>query len=233
MTNKSVIITGGNKGIGLACTQRFLSAGYKVTIIARDNNDVAKETLDRVTSIDFDLTQLEKLDELIANIDCDILINNAGLMHGKSFSEYSPEMRDEIMCINLYTPIKLIELIGKKMAERGGGRIVNNASIAGQIGHPDVWYGASKAGLINATKSFAKIFGPAGVVINGVAASPVETAMLDTIPEARKTAIKNSVITGRFAKPEEVAETIFWLSTTSPEYINGFIIDLNNGFFPR
>lgn len=119
------------------------------------------------------------------------------------------------------------------MVANGSGRIVNNASIAGEIGHPDVWYGITKAGMINMTKSFAKIFGPSGVVVNAVAAGPVETDMLNVIPEARKAAIKQAVYTGRFAQPSEVADTIFWLATDCPEYINGTCIDINNGAFPR
>ncbi|MDP3695357.1 MAG: SDR family oxidoreductase, partial [Desulfocapsaceae bacterium] len=127
----------------------------------------------------------------------------------------------------------LIREVSKAMIAKGGGRIVNNASIAGEIGHPDIWYGITKAGMINMTKSFAKILGPGGIVINAVAAGPVETEMLDVIPEQRKKDIKSAVYTGRFAYPEEVADAIYWLATECPEYINGTCIDINNGAFPR
>ena len=89
------------------------------------------------------------------------------------------------------------------------------------------------AGLINMTKSFAKLLGPQGIVVNAVAAGPVATDMLAIIPEPRKKAIKEAVYTGRFAEPEEVAETMFWLATDCPEYINGTCVDINNGAFPR
>lgn len=107
------------------------------------------------------------------------------------------------------------------------------ASIAGEIGYPDIWYEASKAGIINATKSFSTLLGPKGIVINAVAPGPVETNMMAVIPEQRKQSIKNSVFTDRFAKAEEVAKTIYWLATECPEYINGTCIDINNGAFPR
>ncbi|WP_291637909.1 SDR family oxidoreductase, partial [Clostridium sp.] len=74
---------------------------------------------------------------------------------------------------------------------------------------------------------------PKGIVINAVAPGPVETDMLSTIPEDRKKSIKSSVYINRFAKAEEVAKTIYWLSTDCPEYINGTCIDINNGAFPR
>jgi 3-oxoacyl-[acyl-carrier protein] reductase len=83
------------------------------------------------------------------------------------------------------------------------------------------------------TKSFAKLLGPQGIVVNAVAAGPVETDMLAIIPEPRKKAIKEAVFTGRFAYPEEVAEAMFWLATDCPEYINGTCLDINNGAFPR
>lgn len=109
---------------------------------------------------------------------------------------------------------------------------MNNASLAGQTGHPDVWYGISKAGLLNMTKSFARIF--AGkIVVNAVAPGPAETDMLASIPEPRKEGVLRSVYSGRFARPDEVAQAIVWLAMDSPEYVNGTCIDLNNGSFPR
>lgn len=137
------------------------------------------------------------------------------------------------MKINLEAPIELINAVSKNMIKNKSGRIVNNASIAGQIGHPDVWYGISKAGLINATKSYARLLGGHGTVINAVCAGPVETAMMKQIQEARKEALLKTTYLGRFAEPIEMAETILWLATDSPSYINGTCIDLNNGSFPR
>ena len=83
------------------------------------------------------------------------------------------------------------------------------------------------------TKSFAKILGPSGIVANAVAAGPVETDMLDIIPEQRKKTIKEAVYTGRFAYPAEVADTLYWLATDCPEHTNGTCIDINNGAFSR
>jgi 3-oxoacyl-[acyl-carrier protein] reductase len=130
--------------------------------------------------------------------------------------------------LNIEAPIKLMELCAKQ----GVKRIVNNASVAGYTGHPDIWYGVSKAGLINATKSFAKVF-EGKVIVNAVAPSPVDTDMQKVNTEARKEAFRKSVISKRFATADEVAKTIVWLATESPEYINGTCIDINNGSFPR
>jgi len=224
---KKVIITGGNKGIGLELTKEFLALNYEVVVIARDFSNF--EFKEEVECIEFDLVEVEKIPELIESIGkVDILINNAGVMYSLPYDAYPSEKVNVMLKLNLEAPIKLIEECGRV----GVSRIVNNASIAGQIGHPDIWYGATKAGLINATKSFSKIF-DGKVVINAVAPSPVETDMLEMIPLARREAFLKTVVAKRFAYAEEVAKTILWLATESPEYINGTTIDINSGAFPR
>jgi len=224
---KTVLITGGNKGIGLELTKAFLELDYKVIAIARDFKDFAYAN--RVDCIAYDLTNVEGIPARVESLGkIDILINNAGVMYSLPYDAYPQEKVNTMLKLNLEAPIKLIEACVKA----GATRIVNNASIAGQIGHPDVWYGATKAGLINATKSFAKIF-EGKVIINAVAASPVETDMLETIPLARREAFLKTVVTGRFATPDEVAKTMLWLATKSPEYINGTTIDVNNGSYMR
>lgn len=231
---KKVLITGGNKGIGLETTRLFIKRNYNVIIVARDFNDFEFQNHHRVKTIKFDLTEIAKIPALITSIGhVDVLINNSGLMLSLPYDEYPDEKRDYLMNLNLYAPIVLMQEVSKSMIQKGGGRIVNNASIASHIGHPDIWYGISKAGLLNATKSFAKLLGSKGIVVNAVAAGPVETAMLNIIPESRKTMVKNAVYLGRFAYPLEVAKAMVWLAIDSPEYINGTCIDINNGSFPR
>jgi 3-oxoacyl-[acyl-carrier protein] reductase len=234
MKNKTVLITGGNKGIGLSTTEKFVDAGYTVIVVARNFDDFKFNGHQNVQIIEFDLANVAGIPGLIAQLPAvDILINNAGVMYALPYDNYPQGKVDELLKINIEAPVALIREVSKAMMAKGAGRIVNNASIAGEIGHPDIWYGITKAGMINMTKSFAKILGPGGVVINAVAAGPVETEMLHVIPEQRKKDIKRAVYTGRFAYPEEVATAIYWLATESPEYINGTCIDINNGAFPR
>jgi len=231
---KIALITGGNKGIGLEVTRYFLREQYKVFVVARDFDSFEFSNHSNVECIKYDLSHISGIPALVAKLGkVDVLINNAGAMLSLPYNEYPQEKVEFILKLNIEAPVALIREVSKKMIKQNGGRIVNNASIAGQIGHPDIWYGITKAGLINVTKSFSKIVGPQGIIINAVAVSPVETDMLNVIPEERKKAFKQSVITGRFATPEEVAETIGWLGTRSPEYINGTCIDINNGSFPR
>lgn len=231
---KTVLITGGNKGIGLETTRLFLKDNYKIIVVARDFENFEFKNNENVETIAFDVSKISEIHSLVDKFETiDILINNAGIMNSIPYDKYTEEAQKKLMDINLYAPIEFIREVSRLMLKNGGGRIVTTASIAGQIGHPDIWYGVSKAGMINATKSFAKIFGDKGIVINAVAPGPVETDMLYVIPEARKEAIKKSVYTNRFAKADEVAKAIYWLATDCPEYINGTCIDVNNGAFPR
>ena len=232
--SKTVLITGGNKGIGLETTKLFVFNDYKVIVVARDFEDFMFNDNENVRVVKYDLADTKGISDLVKTLGhIDILINNAGIMNSIPYDSYQKENIDRLMNINLYTPIELITQVSKMMIKNCSGRIVNTASVAGEIGHPDIWYGVSKSGIINATKSFAKILGPKGIVINSVAPGPVETEMLNVIPQARKSAIKSSVYTNRFAKADEVAKAIYWLATDCPEYINGTCLDINNGAFPR
>ena len=231
--NKTVLVTGGNKGIGLEVTKQFLELEYNIIIVARDFNDFEFKNNSKIKQIEFDLSKVDEIPKLVDSLgSIDILINNAGVMYALPYNKYPKELQNTMLKLNLEAPVKLIEEVSKSMLLKGNGRIVNNASIAGQIGHPDIWYGITKAGVINATKSFSKIF-DGKIIVNAVAPSPVETDMLHIIPQERQEAFLKSVITKRFAKAEEIAKTIVWLATESPEYINGTCIDINNGSFPR
>jgi len=226
---KRVLITGGNKGIGLELTREFLALDYSVVVVARDFESF--EFKQMVECVAFDLTQIENIKELVKSIGIiDILVNNAGLMNAVAFDKYSEEKKETILKLNLEAPIELITEFSKTMPK--GSRIVNNASIAGEIGHPDIWYGISKAGVINATKSFSKIF-EGRIIVNAIASSPTQTDMLEIIPKHRREAFLANTITKRFATANEVAKTMLWLATESPEYINGSCLDINNGSHMR
>ena len=232
--DRSVLITGGNKGIGLKITERFLSLDKNIIVVARNFDNFPYIKHKQISCVEFDFSNIGAVKEMINNLPpVDVLINNAGLMYGKFPDDYTSNMRDYMLNVNLISPMTMMHHLGKKMSKHGCGRIVNIASIAGQIGHPDVWYGATKAGIINATKSFASMFARHGVIVNAVAPGPVETDMLNVIPDFRKNKILENVLLGRFALPDEVAGAAVWLATDSPEYITGTCIDINNGMFFR
>ncbi len=232
---KRVLVTGGNKGIGLALVKKFLEADYDIVVVARDFSDFPYRDNEKVTTIEYDLSNIENLSELAKEVgEIDTLVNNAGFLQPKyTYDNYPKKAKEKIMNVDLHAPVELMTLFSEDMKKRGYGRIVNNTSIAGQVGHPDIWYGIAKAGVINATKIFAKLLGSDGIIVNCIAASPVDTDMQKDNSEERKAEFKKLVPSGRFAKPEEAAEVMFWLATSCPEYVNGATIDFNNGSYVR
>ena len=230
-----VLVTGGNKGIGLKVVERFLELDYDVIVVGRDFSSFPHKDNKKITAIEYDLSDVDGLPKLVEQIgEIDTLINNAGYMQPKyTYDNYPKEAKEHIMNVDLHTPVELITLFSVGMKKRGYGRIVNTASIAGQIGHPDIWYGIAKAGLINATKIFAKLLASDGIIVNCIAPSPVETDMQKDNSEERKAEFKKMVPSGRFAEPEEAAEVMVWLATECPEYVNGTTMDFNNGSYVR
>ena len=232
---KRVLITGGNRGIGLSVSQAMLDLDYEIIVVAREFNGFALGGLPSVFEYEYDLSNVDGLGKLVDKIGhVDILINNAGFMQPKySYDNYPKDAKENIMNVDLYAPVELMNIVSKSMKKQGSGRIVNVASIAGQIGHPDIWYGIAKAGLINATKIYGKLLGSHGITVNCVAPSPTETDMQIDNSAERKKEFKKTVSTGRFAQPDEVAKAIVWLATDCPVYINGTTIDINDCSYPR
>lgn len=226
--SKRVLITGGNKGIGLAAARRFLQKDYQVIVIGRNFEGFEENG---IQTISYDLSNLSGISDLIERIgDIDVLVNNAGIDRKHPYDDYPEEDIEKILNVNLRAPLELINGYAKRFIKKGAGRVVNVASQAGEVGHTDVWYGITKAGLLNVTKSYAALLGGKGVIINAVAPGPVDTEMIQDSPFAERfEKVSNRTILKRIATKEEVAEVIFWLGTTSPEYVNGETIDINNG----
>ena len=145
----------------------------------------------------------------------------------------------EILTVNLRAPVALVEALAPQMIKRAeakegvGGRVVNVASVSAFTGHPDLWYGASKAALANTTKSLASQLGRHRVLVNCVAPGLTRTRMFDALPQTRKDAMSQLAYSGRAAEPAEIADVVVWLGSESPEYVNGTVVDANNGFHPR
>lgn len=232
---QKVLITGGTSGIGLEISKLFIAEKYDVIIIAKDFSVFPQELKEKAKLVTFDLQKVNKIPQIAQEIDSvDILINNAGVINSLPYESYPEDKKDMIIKVNLEAPIALITEFAKGMIEKRKGRIVSVASIAGEIGNSDIWYAATKAGVINFTKSFARLLGEKGIVINCVAPSMVEgTKMFDAIPLERKKDQIKRMLTHEFIKPKSVAETVYWLATKSPTFINGTCIDINNGVLMR
>ena len=184
--------------------------------------------------MDYDLRDLAGIAKLVASLGpIDTLVNNAGVLYCEPYDAIPEAHVAEILAVNLRAPVALIEAVAPQMRKRKSGRIVNVGSVAAFTGHPDLWYGATKAALLNITKSYAGYLGREGVLVNAVAPGPTLTAIYDRLPQSRKDAVMRSVHSGRICSPEEVARVIVWLGTSSPVYLSGTTVDVNSGSYPR
>jgi 3-oxoacyl-[acyl-carrier protein] reductase len=225
----AALVTGAGRGIGLASARAFLAAGWKVLALDKQfGGEVAGER------VDYDLTDLAGIPAMIGRLGAiDTLVNNAGVLYCEPYDAIPEAHVAEILTVNLRAPVALIEALAPQMRKRKAGRIVNVGSVAAFTGHPDLWYGASKAALLNVTKSYASHLGRDGILVNAVAPGPTLTPMYEQLPQSRKDGVMRSVHAGRPCTPEEVARVIVWLGSASPEYVSGSTVDVNSGSYPR
>lgn len=230
----TILVTGAARGIGQATAECFLAKNHQVIALDRlwDGSTLADhEALQRV---DYDLQNIDGIRPLMQTLPAiDTLVNNAGVLYVPPHDQFPAAQRKEIIAVNLEAPSELIESVLPAMKAKQSGRIVNVASVAAFTGHPDLWYGITKAGVLNMTKAYARFLGPHGVLVNAVAPGPTKTDMYEQLPQSRKDSVMASVYSGRACLPTEVAEAIYWLGTDSPAYVNGATIDVNDGSYPR
>jgi 3-oxoacyl-[acyl-carrier protein] reductase len=225
----AVLVTGAGRGIGLATAKLFRGEGWKVYSLDKQfGGEIVGER------VDYDLRGLAGIAKLVSSLgQIDTLVNNAGVLYCEPYDAIPEEHAAEILTVNLRAPVALIEAVAPQMRQRKSGRIVNVGSVAAFTGHPDLWYGATKAALLNITKSYASHFGREGILVNAVAPGPTLTAMYEQLPQSRRDGVMKSVHAGRACSPEEVARVIVWLGTSSPEYVSGSTVDVNSGSYPR
>src|SRR4051812_17065252 len=225
----TALITGAGRGIGLATARAFSNAGWKVLALDRDFSGFDLD----VERIDYDLRDLSGIKALLEKTEVHTLVNNAGVLFCDPYGAIPEAHKREVLAVNIEAPVALVTALAPQMIARKSGRIVNVGSVAAFTGHPDLWYGITKAGILNMTKAWAKELGPHGVLVNAVAPGPTQTAMYDQLPQSRKDGVMRAVYSGRVCSPDEVAAAILWLGSACPEYVNGTTLDVNHGSYPR
>ena len=230
MSGKSVLITGGSRGLGRAMALGFAAQGADVAIVSR-KIDSCIETAKEVEA--FDWTQVGEMADAVYNAfgKVDVLINNAGMSPlYDSLSEMSEELFDKIMGVNFKGPFRLSALVGARMAEGEGGSIINISSIASVNASPNSEpYGAAKAGLNAITRSFAYAYGPK-VRVNCIMAGPFLTDISKAWDlEVFNKNAKKTIPLQRGGEPEEIVGAALYLASDMASYTTVSPIAVDGG----
>ena len=243
MKKRKIFITGGGKGIGRAIALEFAQLNTHLMLTWNNDKERAEETADMIRDKNstVDLCQLRLEDNDSVSDICnsfsrenapDILINNAAIAQKKDFLELTSEDWDRVLFANLRAPFQLCQAVIPSMKQKGWGRIVNVSSIGGQWGGVhQVHYAASKAALINLTRSLAKLYSEDGIVSTAIAPGVIDTQMtresLGHIPEA----LLSQIPSGRLGTSEEVARAVKYLCSDDAAYLSGTTLNINGGMY--
>ena len=232
---RTVLITGGSRGIGASCVRKFAQAGDKVYFLYRSSHIRAKELEAETGAVGLccDVTAPAAVQEAFRNFSdgVDVLVNNAGVAGFSLFQDLSEEDWARILDVNLGSVYRCSKAALPKMIARRSGCIINLSSMWGQVGAScEVAYSAAKAGIIGLTKALAKEVGPSGIRVNCVAPGVIQTEMNKTLSSETLSDLAEETPLGRIGTPEEVAETVFWLASEGASFVTGQIIAPNGGF---
>lgn len=235
---KNVLITGGSRGIGRACVEKFASEGYTVSFIYNKNDARAREVaeLTGAYAIKADVSDSAQVrgacEKAISEMgSVDILINNAGIALIKLFTDTTDEEYYNVMNTNFGGTFFVAREIARNMISNHSGRIINIGSMWGKTGAScEVAYSASKAAVEGFTKALAKELGPSGISVNCIEPGVIDTEMNAQLDEETLAQLCDETPAGRIGKSEEIADFIFMIATEKSGFLTGQIIGFDGGF---
>lgn len=240
------VITGAGRGIGAAIARRLHADGLWVAALDIDLDSadrLAREldgTGETALAVRVDVASVEQVDAAIAAVEdrwqgVDVLVNNAARTVPKSIWDIPVDEWDGVLATNLRSALVATRRCAPGMRERGWGRVVNLASLAGQQGGlvAGGHYAAAKAGLLVLTKIFAKELAADGVTVNAVAPAAVRTPVMDDMDPEALAASESGIPVGRFGHADEVAGAVAYLCGADAGYVTGATLDINGGVFMR
>ncbi|HEU4490188.1 MAG TPA: 3-oxoacyl-[acyl-carrier-protein] reductase [Jiangellales bacterium] len=227
---RSVLVTGGNRGIGLAIARAFADAGDQVTVTSRSG-----EAPEGLSAVRCDVTDADSVEAAFAEVESrqgpvEVLVANAGITRDTLLLRMTEDDFTSVVDTNLTGAFRVAKRAAKGMLRRRQGRIVLVSSVVGLMGSPgQVNYAASKAGLVGMARSMARELGSRGITANVVAPGFVETDMTAALPEETQQEYRSRIPLGRFCTPEEVAGVVRWLAGDQAAYLTGAVIPVDGG----
>jgi 3-oxoacyl-[acyl-carrier protein] reductase len=227
---RSVLVTGGNRGIGLAIARAFAAQGDKVAVTHRGTG-----APDGLLAVRCDITDTEQVDAAFREVEqqhgpVEVLVSNAGITQDTLLLRMSEEQFTRVIDANLTGAYRVAKRAATGMLRRRWGRIVFISSVVGLSGSAgQVNYAASKAGLVGMARSIARELGSRSITANVVAPGFVATDMTATLSEDRKKDILGQVPLGRYAELEEVAAAVTWLASDAAGYVTGAVLPVDGG----
>jgi 3-oxoacyl-[acyl-carrier protein] reductase len=245
LAGRVAFVTGAARGLGLAIAQGLAEAGARIALCdVSDDLDAAAESLRRagheVLACRADVRDEAALAAAFAGAverfgAVDAMVNNAARTPTASIWDVDGAEWDDVLAVNLRGTFFGCRIAARHMRARGRGRIVNLASIAGQLASAAAapHYAASKAGIVALTRTFAAELAPHGVTVNAVAPSAIESPLLDRLPAERRAGIAAATPLGRFGRPDEIAAAVIYLASDAAAYTTGATLDVNGGRLMR
>ena len=227
---RSVLVTGGNRGIGKAIAEAFAAEGDQVAVTYRSG-----EPPEGFLGVRCDVTSAEDVDRAFAEVEAahgpvEVLVANAGVTRDTLVLRMTDDDWDTVLDTNLTGSFRVVKRAAKGMLRLRRGRVVLISSVVGLMGSPgQVNYAASKAGLVGMARSLARELGSRSITANVVAPGFVETEMTAVLPEEQKAAYLAQIPLGRYAATEEVAAAVVWLASPGAAYVTGAVIPVDGG----
>lgn len=227
---RTVLVTGGNRGIGFAIAEEFVALGHRVAVTARSGEGPAGTMTVRA-----DVTDADSLDAAFTAVEAElgpveVVVANAGVTKDTLLLRMSEDDFTSVIDTNLNGAFRVVKRASKGMLKARFGRIILVSSVVGLLGSAgQVNYSASKSGLVGLARSVTRELGSRGITANVVAPGFIETEMTAVLPEAQQADYKKSIPAGRFATPQEVAKVITWLASDDAAYISGAVIPVDGG----
>ena len=232
--SRVVLVTGGNRGIGLATATEFAQDGHRVAVTYRSEAPPSNGEVD-LLGVSCDVTDEGQIDAAFAEVEeqlgpVEVLVSNAGITRDKLVMRMSETDFTDVIDANLTAGYRVAKRAARSMMRNRWGRIVFVSSVVGIMGQAgQANYAASKAGLVGLSRSLAKELASRNITVNVVAPGPIGTDMLNELDDDRRSAIIDAVPLGRLGEPSEIAATISFLASDAAGYVTGAVIPVDGG----